>query len=357
MYEKFLKVRGIFYGVLLFSVVGMLVMSFLVKKIYVREVMLVPSIEEATQLQSPTAMFFQLSRGFMASPVQIFLDITTPYAFKKEFIETYGLDSILDIKNPDKQVELLESTIELEVLPSASILLKVYDPDPERAARLARWYVEFLNNKANYALNVKGRELRKFLERRLSEVRADIDALQDSIEALERTSRILAVAPEEILGPPLSSILETLAQKEVEYVLLRSSFSPDVPEVNRVGKEVEVLRRKIEKKFQEIPPAIRKAVRYRTELEIKSRVYATLYEEYEKARLMELKNNPMLQAVSSPSGPIKRVWPKRVVPAITMVVGLSFALVFLLALFAAVDRIRETTLGRILLSIRRDLAP
>jgi len=228
MYEKFLKVRG---------------------------------IEEATQLQSPTAMFFQLSRGFMASPVQIFLDITTPYAFK------------------------------------------------------------------------------------------------NSIEALERTSRILAVAPEEILGPSLSSILETLAQKEVEYVLLRSSFSPDVPEVNRVGKEVEVLRRKIEKKFQEIPPAIRKAVRYRTELEIKSRVYATLYEEYEKARLMELKNNPMLQAVSSPSGPIKRVWPKRVVPAITMVVGLSFALVFLLALFAAVDRIRETTLGRILLSIRRDLAP
>ena len=357
MYEKYLKVRGIFYGVLLFSVVGMLVMSFLVKKVYVREVMLVPSIEEASELQSPATMFYQLSRGFMASPVQIFLDLTAPYSFKREFIETYGLDSILQSKNPDKQVKILESKIELEIMPSASILLKVYDSDPARASRLAKWYVEFLNEKANYALNVKGRALREFLERRLNQVKAEIKALQDSIEALEMRSHILSVAPEEILGPSISEFLSTLASKEAEYALLRSSYSEDVPEVSRVKREVEILRRELENKFKEIPPAIRKAVSYRMELELKSKVYATLYSEYEKARLMELKNNPMLQPVSPPSGPIKRIWPKRVIPTITMVVGLTFALLFLLAVFSALDRLRDTSLGRIATSIRGDILP
>ena len=357
MYEKYLKVRGIFYGVLLFSVVGLLVMSFVVKKVYVREIMLVPSIEEASELQSQTAMFYQLSRGLMATPVQIFLDLTSPYAFKREFIEEYRLDTVFNMENPDKMVKLLESKVELEVLPSASILLKVYDSDPDRASRLAEWYVEFLNRKANYALNVKGRELRQFLARRLAEIKANISAIQDSIENLERTSNILATSPEEILGPPLSKVLETLATKEAEYAILRASYSEDVPEVSRVKREVEVLRRKIRREFNRLPPAIRKAVTYRMELEVKSKVYATLYEEYEKARLMELKSNPMLQPVSPPSGPRKRVWPKRVIPTITMIIGLSFALALMLASFVVLDRLRDTTLGRIIISIRGDVLP
>ncbi len=357
MYEKYLKVRGIFYGVLLFSVVGMLVMSFTVRKVYVREVMLVPSIEEASELQSQTAMFFQLSRGLMATPVQIFLDLASPYSFKREFIEEYGLDSILDTKNPDRQVKLLESKIEMEVLPSASILIRVYDPDPDRASRLAEWYVEFLNRKANYALNVKGRELRRFLERRLAEVKGRISEIQDSIERLERESNILATAPEDILGPSLSSILETLASKEAEYAVLRASYSEDVPDVRKVKREVQVLRNKIRREFKRIPPAIRKAVSYRMELEVQGKVYATLYEEYEKARLMEMKNNPMLQPVSPPYGPKKRVWPKRVIPAITVVVGLSFALALMLSSFVVLDRLRDTTLGRIITSMRGDILP
>ncbi len=357
MYEKYLRTRGIFYGVLLFSVVGMLVMSFVVKKVYVREIMLVPSIEEASELQSQTAMFFQLSRGLMATPVQIFLDLASPYSFKREFIEEYGLDSIFEIKNPDKQVKLLESKIEMEVLPSASILIRVYDSDPDRASRLAQWYVEFLNRKANYALNVKGRELRKFLERRLAEVKANIAEIQDSIERLEREANILATAPEEILGPSLSKILETLASKEAEYSVLRASYSEDVPDVSRVRREVQVLRRKVKEEFKKLPPALRKAVSYRMELEVQSKVYATLYEEYERARLMEMKNNPMLQPVSPPHGPQKRVWPKRVIPAITVVVGLSFALALMLSSFVALDRLRDTTVGRIITSMRGDVLP
>ncbi|NPA79620.1 MAG: hypothetical protein GXO29_01025 [Thermotogae bacterium] len=357
MYEKYLKVRGIFYGVVFASVVGMLVMSFMVRKVFVSEVMLVPSVEEASQLQSQSAMFFQLSRGLMATPVQIFIDIASSYSFKREFVETYHLDTIFQTDNPDKQVKLLDSKVELEVLPSASILLRVYDSDRERAKRLAQLYVEFLNRKANYALNIKGRELRRFLENRLKSLREEIAALQDSLKTLESKNRFLTVATEEILGPSLGKLLETLAMKESEYMLLRSFYSEDVPEVSRLKREVGVLRREVDRKFSTLPPAVQKAARYKMELEIKSKAYATLYEEYEKARLMELKNNPMLQPVSSPSGPQKRVWPKRVIPAITMVIGLTFALALMLTVFVAADHLRDTTLGRIITSIRGDLLP
>ncbi|NPB04338.1 MAG: hypothetical protein GXO39_08015 [Thermotogae bacterium] len=357
MYDKYLKTRGIFFGVLFFAILGMWVMSFLVRKIYMRQVLLVPSIEEASQLQSPTTMFFQLSRGLMATPVQIFIDLASSDAFKREFVREYNLSSILKTENPDKQVKLLESKIEMEVLPSASIVIRGYDPDSTTASKLVLWYVSFLNRKANEALNVKGREMRRFLERRLAAVEKEIKILQDSIESLERESHILAVAPEEILGPALSSLLEMAAKKETEYIILRGMFSEDVPDVVRARQEAEILRKEIDRQFQTLPRAIRRASRYRMELEIKSKVYATLYEEYEKAKLMELKNNPMLQPVFAPSGPVKRVWPKRVIPTITIVIGLTFAFALMLTLFTAFDRLRETTIGKILESLRGDVLP
>ncbi|MEO0168729.1 MAG: hypothetical protein ABIL42_00695 [candidate division WOR-3 bacterium] len=355
MFEYFKRVRWIFYFSLVGTIGALLLSSFLVKPVYERGVILVPSLEEITQLQPQTLLFFQLSRGAMSSPAQIFVDIATSYNFKREFIERYNLLEILGTKNIDDAVQIMDSKFQLEPLPSGSFMLSVRDTDKDRARELTQKYIDFLNEKANLTLNAKGRELRRFLEKRLKEVEDSIKLLQDSITAFEEREKILVPSAEDMVAPAIGGLITKIVQKEVELSTLMSVFSENIPDVRIVRREIDALMSNLSSKFEHLPKNLRKAYEYRVRLTILSTVYGTLYEEYEKAKLLEKKDNPFLQPASEPLGKEKRVWPKRVIPTLASFIAMSIGMFFMLTCFIIFDKLRDTEFGRLVLQIRRDL--
>ncbi len=355
MFEYFKKIRWIFYFSVVSTIGTLLVSSFLVKPVYERGVMLVPSLEEITQLQPQTLLFFQLTRGAMSSPAQIFVDIATSYNFKREFIERYNLLPILGTKNIDDAVQIMDSKFQLEPLPSGSFMLRVRDISKDRARELTQKYIDFLNEKANLTLNAKGRELRKFLEKRLKEVEDSIKLLQDSITAFEEREKILVPAAEDMVAPAVGELITKIVQKEVELSTLRLVFSDNIPDVNIVKREIDALMSNLSSKFKHLPKNLRKAYEYRVRLTILSTVYGTLYEEYEKAKLLEKKDNPFLQPASEPLGKEKRVWPKRVVPTLASFIAMFIGMFFMITCFIIFDKLRDTDVGKLVLQIRRDL--
>lgn len=354
MFELFKKVRWIYYTTTTATLITLLVSSFMVKPVYERSVILVPSIEELSQLQSQAMLIFQLTRGAMSSPAQIFIDIATSYNFKREFIEKYDLMPVFNAKNIDDAVDDMDGRFILEPLPSGSFILKVRDTDKERAKDLANKYIDFLNYKANLTLNAKGRELRRFLEKRLSEVEDSLKLLQDSITAFEKRENILVPAAEDVMGPAVGQLVAKIVEKEVQLNTLRSVFSDNIPDVKIVRNELNALMENLRSMFETLPYNIRKAYEYRTRLTILSTVYATLYQEYEKAKLIEKKDNPFLQPASEPLGKEKKVWPKRVIPTILTLSIMTLSFLFMLATFMIWDRLRGTDLGRIFEQIRKD---
>lgn len=356
MYEKFVKTRGIFYAAFIAAPLSLIVNSFTVDEVYEREVLVVPSLEEAYRIQAEQTLTLTLLRNVLTTPSQIFLDIVYPYSFKKEFIETYRLDTTFeDSMKMDDMVRALNKKITVQPMPSAALLIKVRDENKERAGRIAMWFVEFLDKKSNEVINVKGRSLRKFLEARIKEVEAQISALQDSIASLEVKGKFLSEAPADILGPAISSLLQNLAQKEIELSVMENFYSPEAAEVDVLRREIDLLREEIERRFSHLPSVLQKVIRYRLELELKGRIYALLYEEYERARIMEMKNTPLLQVVSEPGGFDRKVWPKRVLPTLATATGMFFSYLLLLTFFLVVDRLEGTEIGRIIRYIRKDL--
>ncbi len=355
MFELFKKVRWIYYTTTAGTLITLLVSSFIVKPVYERAVILVPSIEELSELQSQAMLIFQLTRGAMSSPAQIFVDIATSYNFKREFIEKYNLMPIFETKKIDDAVEAMDGRFKLEPLPSGSFILKVRDIDKERAKDLVNKYVYFLNYKANLTLNAKGRELRRFLENRLKEVEDSLKLLQDSIVAFEKRENILVPAAEDIMGPAVGELIAKIVEKEVQLTTLKSVFSENIPDVKIVRNELNALMGNLKSKFQKLPYNIRKAYEYRARLMILSTVYATLYQEYEKAKLLEKKDNPFLQPASEPLGREKKVWPKRVVPTILTFSIMTLSFLFMLATFMIWDRLRDTDFGRMFEQIRKDV--
>ncbi len=355
MQGYFKKVRWIYYFSTIGTMVFILVSSFIVKPLYERTAIIVPSLEELSDLQSQAILLFQLTRGAMSSPAQIFVDIATSYNFKREFIEKYNLLPIFKTKNIDDAVELMDEKFKLEPLPSGSFMLRVRDTDKRRASELVKKYIAFLNYKSNLTLNAKGRELKRFLEGRLGEVEDSLRILQDSITAFEEREKILVPAADEMFGPAMGELLSKIIQKEVEITTLKSVFSENIPDVEIAKNELEALMGNLSSKFKKLPYDLRKAYEYRVRLEILSTVYATLYKEYEKAKLLEKKDNPLLQPASEPLGNEKKVWPKRVVPTVVTFIIMTTGLMFMLTCFIIIDRLRATDMGLIFRQVREDL--
>ncbi len=355
MLERFRKIRWIFYFSMIGSLLSLLVSSYIVKPVYERSVILVPSIEDLNQIQSQALLFYQLTRGGMSSPAQIFIDIANSYNFKREFIERFNLLEILGEKDIDGAVKLLDTKFRIEALPSGSFMLRVTDVDKERAKDLAEKYVNFLNEKANLTLNARGRELRRFLEARLKEVEDSIRILEDSITSFEKREKILVLSAENILTPAISEIISNIAKKEVEISTLRAVFSERIPDVSMLKKELNALNSILSQKFSYLPENLRKAYTYAIKLMILSEVYKTVYTEYEKAKILEKKDNPIIQPASEPMGMEKKVWPKRVIPTFATAIMMCVGTFFMLISFMISDRLRETSLGKLAEQIKEDL--
>jgi capsule polysaccharide export protein KpsE/RkpR len=249
----------------------------------------------------------------------------------------------------------MDSKFQIEPLPSGSLALKVRDVDKNRTKDLAKKYVWFLNEKANLTLNAKGRELRRFLERRIKEIEDSMKILGDSITAFERRAKILVLSAEDILAPGIAEMIKNIAQREVEISTLSAVFSEKIPDVSMLKKELDALRSNLSQKFSYLPENLRKAYDYKVRLIILSEVYKTVYAEYEKAKILEKKDNPIIQPASEPMSMEKKVWPKRVIPTFATALMMGLGTFFMLISFMISDRLRETNFGKLIEQLKEDI--
>jgi uncharacterized protein involved in exopolysaccharide biosynthesis len=120
-------------------------------------------------------------------------------------------------------------------------------------------------------------------------------------------------------------------------------------------KELDALRSNLSQKFSYLPENLRKAYEYRVRLIILSEVYKTVYEEYEKAKILEKKDNPIIQPASEPMSTEKKVWPKRVVPTLATALMMGLGTFFMLISFMISDRLRETGFGKLIEQLKEDI--
>jgi uncharacterized protein involved in exopolysaccharide biosynthesis len=120
-------------------------------------------------------------------------------------------------------------------------------------------------------------------------------------------------------------------------------------------KELDALRSNLSQKFSYLPENLRKAYDYRVRLIILSEVYKTVYAEYEKAKILEKKDNPIIQPASEPMSTEKRVWPKRVVPTFATAFMMGLGTFFMLISFMISDRLRETGFGKLIEQLKEDI--
>jgi uncharacterized protein involved in exopolysaccharide biosynthesis len=309
--------------------------------------------------------------GF-ATPSDIYKGIITGREIKERVIKKLKLLEHFKTKSMEEALEKLSRNMKVDVSLEGIISIEVVDKDPILAAKIANTFVEELDRFNKESMMTQGKKTRLFLEKRLREAQRELTIAEDSLRSFQEKYKVLNI--EEELKSSINVYAELKSKyiaKKIEYDLLLQFANENHPSVVEVRRELEELKKQLQNfetridnegfgagfsvPFIKLPETSLMLVRLMREVEIKSRVYAFLSEQYERAKILETKDTPTLQIIDRAVPPEKRAWPKRkVMVLLSTIIALMLSIIFIFWLEFSESIEEESDWGKIIDKFKED---
>ena len=253
-------------------------------------------------------------------------------------LQVYGDDYYFDArKTLGRRISFAEDK------KSGIIAITVMDHDRERARDMAQAYVEELDKLGNNISTSSARREREFLENRLKDVKASLDASAHRLSDFSSRNATLDMEKQGEATVEAAGKLEgELIVAESDLSALRATYTDDNARVRQMRGRVDELRRQVRKAggmgekadgqdlaADQMIPSIRKLpilgltyydlYRQVTTEEV---VYELLSKQYEMARVQEAKEIPTVKVLDAPDLPEWKSAPHR---AVLVLLGAFFS--------------------------------
>ncbi|MBI1937111.1 MAG: hypothetical protein HYS25_03215 [Ignavibacteriales bacterium] len=278
---------------------------------------------------SSLAKGFSASKGLAAltggnSETDRYMAILMSATVTNDIIKKFDLRKEYDYEDDyyEKVVKEWQSNLELEIQDEGNLTITVYDKDPRKAADIANYMVERLNE-LNTKLGVTNATAnREFVEKRYLQNVADINSLEDGMRSFQEKYGVIAV-PEQLEATvkSMSSIYVDLYKKEVEFNVLKQTYGVDHPmlttakiELNELQKKIDQLNAGTDKSqqdvkllipFKQAPELGNEYLKIYRNLEIQYKILEFVQPLYEQARVEEARNTPSVLVLDK-AGPADR---------------------------------------------------
>ncbi|OQY28956.1 MAG: hypothetical protein B6244_05300 [Candidatus Cloacimonetes bacterium 4572_55] len=296
------------------------------------------------------------SRTIMESVVDRF-DLTTRYEVENMEKAVRKLQKRVDFRLQEEGTVLIESNVITKFLPE--------EKDVEEARRLVsdmtNFFISEMDRLNSELKTTQARYHRELIEKRylqnledIGQAEQDLKAFQEKYEAID-----LPVQLEEGIKAA-AQIKAQLMAAEVQLGTMKSFMESNSPQVRKVETQIKELRAVLRgmkyggnidmdtRLFPVFSDAPELGVRYlqlRREMEVQHTLYEFLIQQYEQAKLQEMKDTPTVQILDAAIPPIKRSAPKRalmVASAGFMSLILSF---FIILIAEYINMVRASTTG------------
>lgn len=275
-------------------------------------------------------------------------------------IEKFDLQKVYDITRYPRSETIKEllSNVDFRVADEGNVEIAVYDKDPQRAADMANYFVDVLNETNSQLQAQNARGSREFIEQRYNENMAEIRRGEEAMLAFQLKHGVIAMPEQtEASIKAGAEMYAQLASKEIEYNVLRRSLGPDHPSTQSMAVEVAEIRKmlramslgtrdipgemKILVPFNKTPELSAQYIRLFRDVEIQYKILQFIAPLYEQAKVEEKRSTPSVIVLDRAVLPERKAKPKILIYALVGFVVSS--LVSLLAVFLAeaVARIRS----------------
>ena len=270
--------------------------------------------------------------GNVSDEAYNYLVILQSRTASEKIIKRFNLREVYKIDN-DKPFEdvinELEDHVDFNVEDEGNFLVSVTDKSPVRAAQMANYYVQILDEISTELSIKEARNNREFIEKRFIELQTDIADIEDSLKAFSKKYNVLEM--KEQMKAAITVAAELKAQTEVAKIerdLLKNNLGGENPLVRQAQLKVDELNKRLtsmkfgEEKnlksslnlfipFENVPETGIEYLKLTRDYEIQTKVLEYIYPIYEQAKIEEQNDVPAVLVVDKAIPPEKKSSPKR----------------------------------------------
>ena len=384
---KWIVLNGFIVGVLSAAV------SFLLPKWYRAESVIAPPQEDFSlmggmaQMLSAIPMTRALGLGGMSEETGLYVAILESRTVMEAVARKHDLENIYREKNLEEAVRTFRKNVDIALEDEGSVKVRVLDKNPQRAADMVNDMVFYLDS-LNIRLNVqRARNNRIFIEKRLEENIREMDAAEKTLMAFQQEHNMIALEEQTEAAITVAAELQAqMLKAQFELGMISSSLGEAHSEVLRRKEQIASIENELEKlrygKLSEEGMAIKKekggevliplvqipeiGQKYLTlykQVQVQNKLYIFLVQEYEQAKIQEIKDTPTVQVIDRGVPPIRKFKPKRILIVLSCAFVCTLVLVLWicfrerLAFLQSEDPERYRKTIRILESFRRSRQP
>ncbi len=266
-----------------------------------------------------------------STPSDLFAAILKSGTISSKIIYKYDLKNIFEARTMDDTHKMLKSITKIGVTPEGIISISVTWHDKYLAADIANSFVEELDKFNTETAMTAGKKYRIFIEQRLADNVDTLQQAEENLRSFQESHRTIALE-EEII-----SAIQTIAELKSQIILLEvqkgsmsSSSNLSNPYLYNINKELRELKKQLKKiefgdkdtttmefgagfsvSFSELPEVALEYARLVRDVEVQSAIFTLLTQQYEQAKIMELKDTPTVQYLDRASPPERKSSPKR----------------------------------------------
>jgi tyrosine-protein kinase Etk/Wzc len=230
----------------------------------------------------------------------------------------------------EKSVRQLKDMTKFVASDDGIVRISVEAKNRGLAAQVANAYVSELDSFLRTSNISRGRNMRVFIEKRLDQLDTSLASARESLRAFQEVNKVASVDDETKAAiNAYAKMKSELSLQEAEYEAARSAASDENPYVDNLRREISASQdelRKLEQgggangfgvgfgvSFLNLPGVAAQFARRYQDFKIQEEAYATLYEQYEYARVLEARDAPALTVLDYAVPPERRSFPRRAV--------------------------------------------
>jgi uncharacterized protein involved in exopolysaccharide biosynthesis len=251
-------------------------------------------------------------------------------------VKKFDLRRVYDISDAsmEKTLKELSGNVSFEEQPDDYINIEVLDKDPVRAAEMANYFVEMLNQLSINLATQEARSNRDFIGSRLEESWLQLRQAEEALREYQEESGVMITPEESASLAGIAALYGMKAKKEVELAILKRTTSEDNAALVQTRLELDELNRKIST-FPEV--GLRSLRLYRTVV-IQQKIIEFLTPVYEQARIDEQKDIPVVLVLDAAVPPERKAKPQRMLIVLTMFFLTLFVMIVLVYLMQGIAR-------------------
>ena len=335
----FLKWRRVIFGTTLSIAIAAIIVSLLLPNWYKSTATILPPKERISTNMPSSAS--SLLKG-LSSVTKIgalggnqdtynYLAILKSRLAKEYVINRFNLKAVYSISDSlmEKTIEELEDNCKFVIEEEDYLTITVWDKDPQRAADIANYFVEILNNISLQLSTSEARKNKEFLAGRVAQVREDLRKVEDNLKQYQEKKGMLVIPTEN--GPGLTAVSELYTmkvKKEIELAIMKRSTSEQSAELQKVKQELQ----EINKKIDLIPSSGVEALRLYREVIIQQKILEFIVPLFEQAKVDEQKDVPVILFLDKAVPAERKAKPKRIL--IVVITTLTSFISLLLGVFS-----------------------